>query len=109
MKLNKWAMQVWNKWDVLLILVLLVQFSKSEKHPWRSVAFTKVAGFFATLLKVALLHGSFSRFLNSANGTKSRKASRIVFLQKPLKTTEKLRKRVNVKLGWYCARNESAK
>ena len=36
--------------------------------------FSKVAGF-ATLLKVALLHGCFSRFLNCTNGTKSRKAS----------------------------------
>ena len=31
----------------------------------------------ATLLKVALLHGCFSRFLNCSNGTKSCKASRI--------------------------------
>ena len=31
----------------------------------------------ATLLKVALLHGCFSRFLNCTNGTKSRKASHI--------------------------------
>ena len=29
----------------------------------------------ATLLKVTLLHGCFSRFLNCANGNKSRKAS----------------------------------
>ena len=29
----------------------------------------------ATLLKVTVLHGCFSRFLNCANGTKSRKAS----------------------------------
>ena len=31
----------------------------------------------ATLLKLALLHGCFSRFLNCTNGTKSRKASHI--------------------------------
>ena len=31
----------------------------------------------ATLLKVTLIHGSFSRFLNCKNGTKSRKASHI--------------------------------
>ena len=31
----------------------------------------------ATLLKVTLLHECFSRFLNCANGTKSRKASHI--------------------------------
>ena len=29
------------------------------------------------LLKVALLHGCFARFLNCANGTKSRKTSHI--------------------------------
>ena len=32
----------------------------------------------ATLLKVTLLHGCFSRFINRTNGTKSRKASHIV-------------------------------
>ena len=32
-----------------------------------------------TLLKVTLLHGSFSRFLNCTNGTKLRKASHVVF------------------------------
>ena len=31
----------------------------------------------ATLLKVTLLHGCFSDFLNCANGTKSRNASHI--------------------------------
>ena len=31
----------------------------------------------ATLLKVTLLHGCFSRFLNCTNGTKSRSASHI--------------------------------
>ena len=30
----------------------------------------------ATLLKVTLLHGCFSRYLNYTNGTKSRKTSR---------------------------------
>ena len=30
------------------------------------------------LLKVTLLHGSFSRFLNCANGTKLRKASQVI-------------------------------
>ena len=38
--------------------VPFVQFKKREKHPWRSVTFSKVAG--------------FSRFLNCTNGTKSR-------------------------------------
>ena len=31
----------------------------------------------ATLLKVTLLHGRFSRFLNCANGTESRKTSKL--------------------------------
>ena len=30
--------------DVLLDLVPFVQFKKREKHPWRSVTFSKVAG-----------------------------------------------------------------
>ena len=54
-------------------LVLFVQFKKHEKHP-RSVTFSKVKLKPATLLKVTLLHGCFWRFLNFANGTKSRKA-----------------------------------
>ena len=40
--------------DVLRVLVPFAQFKKPEKHPWRSVIFSKVA-----LLKVALLHGCF--------------------------------------------------
>ena len=38
-------------------------------------SFTKVGS--ATSLKVALLYGWFSRFLNCANGTKSRKACHV--------------------------------
>ena len=30
--------------DVLLDLVPFVQFKKREKHPWRNVTFSKVAG-----------------------------------------------------------------
>ena len=48
-------------------LVPFVQFEKTEKHPWRSVNFSKVA-----VLKLTHLHGRFSRFLNCRNGTKSR-------------------------------------
>ena len=33
----------------------------------------------ATLIKVTLLHGCFSRFLNCANGTKSRNASYLLY------------------------------
>ena len=56
-------------------LVPFVQFKKRDKHPWKSVNFNKVAGFKpATLLKLTLLHGSFSRFLNCTNGIKSRNA-----------------------------------
>ena len=50
--------------DVLCDLVQFAQFKKREKHPWRSVTFSKVAGFqAATLLKVTLLHGFFFMFL----------------------------------------------
>ena len=62
------------KCDVLRNLVPFVQFKKREKHPWRGVTFSKVA------LKVTLLHGCFSRFLNCTNGTKSRNASQISFV-----------------------------
>ena len=31
--------------DALPNLVLFVQFKKREKHPWKSVNFSKVAGF----------------------------------------------------------------
>ena len=51
-------------------LVPFVQFKKREKHPWRSVTFR---------LKVTLIHGCFSRFLNCTNGTKSRIASHFSF------------------------------
>ena len=61
----------------LRYLVSFAQFKKHEKQPWRSVTFSKVAGFSATLLKVTLLHGYFSRFLNCTNATKSRKASQL--------------------------------
>ena len=54
-------------------LVPFVQFKKREKHPWRSVNFSKDTG--KSLVK--LLHGCFSRFLNCSNGTKSRNASHI--------------------------------
>ena len=47
--------------DALRDLVPFVQFKKCKKHPWRSVIFSKVAG--------------FSLFLNCTNGTKSRKTS----------------------------------
>ena len=61
--------------DVLRDLVPFAQFKKCEKHPWRSESCRLSP---ATLLKVALLHGCFSRFVNCANSTKSRKASHIV-------------------------------
>ena len=60
-------------------LVPFVQFKKREKHPWRSVTFSKVAGYEpATLLKLTLLHGCFPRFSNCINGTKSRSVSHIL-------------------------------
>ena len=58
--------------DVLRDLVPFAQFKKCEKHPWRNESCRLSP---ATLLKVALLHGCFSRFLNCADSTKSRKAS----------------------------------
>ena len=60
--------------DALRDLVPFAQFKKREKHPKRSVTFSKVASNkSANLLKVTLLHGRFSRFLNCTNDTKSQK------------------------------------
>ena len=64
--------------DALRDLVQSVQFKKRGKRTWRSVTFSKIARFQpATLPKVTLLHGCFSRFLNCTNGTKSSKTSHI--------------------------------
>ena len=50
-------------------MVPFLQFKKREKHPWSSFTFS------FTLIKVTLLHGCFSCFLNCTNGTKSRKVA----------------------------------
>ena len=47
-------------------LVEFVQFKKREKQPRRSVNFR---------LKLTLLHGCYSRFLNCTNSSKLRNAS----------------------------------
>ena len=62
-----------NRCDALRDLVPFVQFKKREKHPGRSVNFSKggVKLQPATLLKLTLLPGCFSCFLNCTNGTKS--------------------------------------
>ena len=65
-------------WDVLHDLVPLAKLKKRGKDLCKSVTFNKVAGFqLTTLLKVALFHGCFSRFLNWANDTKSRNGSHV--------------------------------
>ena len=56
---------------VLRDLLPFVWFKNGEKHPWRSVTFSNT-------LKVTLLHGYFSCFLNCTNGTKLCKASHLV-------------------------------
>ena len=38
--------EFWNKRDALCSLASFVQFEKREKHPWRSITFCKVAGFY---------------------------------------------------------------
>ena len=64
-------------------LVPFAQFKKRGKHSWKSATFSKVAA--ATLLKVPLLHGCFSRFLNCTNGTKSRNVSHLLILSLVIK------------------------
>ena len=53
------------------VILYVTQFKKHENHPWKITTFCKVA------VKATLLRRCFSRFLNCANGTKSRKASQI--------------------------------
>ena len=64
------------KCDALRDLVPLVQFKNREKHPWRSVNFSKVASWSLQVerFNLQINNGCFSRFLNCANGTKSRNA-----------------------------------
>ena len=45
-------------YDALRDLLLLIQFLKQEKHPWRIVSFSKIKG-----LSLTLPHGCFSHFL----------------------------------------------
>ena len=64
--------------DALRDLVPFVQFKKLEYTHEGVLLLVKLhAKSFTTLLKVTLLHGCFSRFLNCTNGTKSRKTSHI--------------------------------
>ena len=66
--------------DALRDLGPFVQWKKREKTPKNTencYLWLKLA----TLLKVALLHVCFSRFLNYRNGNKSRKASRTIKLK----------------------------
>ena len=64
--------------DALRDLVPFVQFKKREKHPWRSVTFSKVLGFACNFTKVTLLHGCLPRFLNCTNSTKWRNATHVM-------------------------------
>ena len=53
----------------------LYNLKKQEKHPWRGATFSKAVSNAVSKvsckLKVKLLHGCFSRFLNCRNGTTS--------------------------------------
>ena len=57
-------------WNPLHDLVPFLQFKNREKNLRKSATFSKVA----TLLKLTLLHGRFSRLLNCTNGTNSAKS-----------------------------------
>ena len=68
--------------DALRDLVPFVQFKKLEcTHEGVLLLVKLQAKSFTTLLKVTLLHGCFSRFLNCTNGTKSPNASQMFVLQ----------------------------
>ena len=64
--------------DTLFDLVLFALYKKREKLHGGVLLLVRLhASQAATLLKVTLLHGCFSRFLNHSNGTKLRKASHL--------------------------------
>ena len=69
-----------NNCDALHNLVPVVQFKKREKHPWRSVTFSKVASLACNITKSNTPPWVFLRFLNCTNGAKSRNASQRNFL-----------------------------
>ena len=53
--------------DVLRDLVPIVQFKKREKHPWRSVTFSKVADFHpAQMVSNFAMHRIFTDFQPSS-------------------------------------------
>ena len=63
-------------------LFVKIDLTQQTSYMWcaaqfGSVNFSKVAG-----LKLTLLHGCFSRFLNCTNGTKLRNASHILYSHK---------------------------
>ena len=60
-------------WDELRDLLPFTQFKKHEKHPWRSVTFSKQA-LACNFIQVTFCR-CFSRFLYCTNGTQSRNAS----------------------------------
>ena len=57
--------------NALRNLVSFSKFKKREKHPWGSVTLSKSLLVSVNLLKVTILRGYFSRFLNFTNETKS--------------------------------------
>ena len=62
----------------MLDLVPFMQFKKRGKHPWKSAPFSKLkVTLLQSKLKVTLLDGHFTCFLNGTNGAKLRKASHI--------------------------------
>ena len=65
-------------YDALRDLVLFVEFKIREKHPWRSVYFSKVSD--VSLQLVRFLHWYFLRFLDCTSCTKLRKTSHLVDL-----------------------------
>ena len=79
--------------DALQDLVPFVQFEKREKHPWRSVTFSKVPGFNMQLYwKQCSSVSFFSRFLNCRNGTKC--------IKRLISTWSNLAS--NIVFNWFC-------
>ena len=81
LNLSLFTTQIYCFWtfisDALRDLLPFVQFKKREKHPCRVTWRLKPA----TLLQATLLRGSFSRFGNCTNATKSGRVSQFIWLR----------------------------
>ena len=91
--LLKFCARFWQISSKMFVIPPQISSIFSAWKEWQPCS--KVAGFYlATLLKVTLLHGCFSRFLNCTNGTRSRETSHIFITFQTIFYFRKCRKEV---------------